>query len=610
MGTSLGPRPLDDTVAALRSTRVLGSLDDGVLRSIAEAAEWEMVEAGEAVCEQGAPADALYLLISGRLSVVTTTEHGIERMVGHVYPGEPVGEMALLSDERRSATVRALRDSVLLRLDQSDFRQLIPQHPAALLALNRLLIERLHDLLQGRRSKVLERVIAVVPACPGAPVRALSTRLTELPGARRLRVIDATHVREALGTATIGPLGPHDRVASWLEAQEATGDTLLLVGDAEDEAWTRRCLRHADRILFVGVGTASPGGLPWSEVIANRTDTHARRRRDLALVHPDDAVAPSPAGPWLDTLDVDLHHHVRLGVRPDIKRLRRFICGEAVGLSLSGGAARGLAHLGVLRALEELQVPVDFVCGTSMGAIVGSQLALGLSAAAARASTKRGFGSWKIFDWTLPVTSACGGRWFEAHLRATFGDRGVEDLWLPFRCVSASLIRAQPVVHRRGPVWRAVLASSALPGVFPPIVEGDDLLADGVLLDNLPVHHAVEAGCGHIIAVNVINTLDTTMASGMVLPSEPLQRLAERLLPGAGRRTPGLTDYVLRSFFLPTLRDIEGIRRKSDLYIEPPVNQFHYLDVRPFDEIVEVGYGAARERLAAWLAQSPSVPRR
>lgn len=611
MPTPLGPRPIDDTVAALRSTLVFGALDEHVLRSIAAAAEWVMVEAGETLCIQGAPADALYLLITGRLSVYIGGggDERDERMVGPVYPGESVGEMAILSDERRSATVRARRDAVLLRLDQADFRELIPQHPSALLALNRLLIERLHALLQGHRPKATERVIALIPACAGAPTRALSARLAEAAGDRPLQIVDAARIRAATASPAPGPLGPDYHVARWLDDLEARGDVLLLVGDLEDEAWTRRCVRHADRVLLVGRSDAAPEDLPWSAALAERGGARAHQRLELALVHPDDAGSPSGTARWLDALRVDLHHHVRLGHRSDVSRLLRFLRGEAVGLALAGGAARGLAHLGVLRALEEARVPVDFVCGTSMGAIIGSKVALGWSPSEVQRSMRRGFGSWKIFDFTVPVVAACGGRWFGAHLDDTFGERLIEDLWLPFRCVSSSLIRAQAVVHQRGRVARAVLASSALPGVFPPIVEDDDILADGVLLDNLPLDLAALAGCGHTIAVNVINTLDTTMARGLGHRGEPLQRLVDRLLPGGGGRAPIISDYVLRSFFLPTLRDMERIRERADVYIEPPVDRFHFLDVRPFDDIVEAGYHAGRERVEAWLARSPAVPR-
>ena len=609
MATPLGPRPVEETVAALRSTLVFGSLEEHVLRSIADASEWVVAEAGEAVCTQGAPADALYLLISGRLSVFIDAADGKERMVGPVYPGESVGEMAILSDERRSATVRARRDSVLLRLEQADFRELIPRHPAALLALNRLLVERLHALLQGQRPKIAERVIALVPACEGAPTRELAARLREVSGHRPLRAIDAATIRKAMDSPAPGPLGPDDRVARWLDEQEAHGGALLLLCDLEDEHWTRRSIRHADRLLLVGRSDAAPGDLPWLSAFTERSGAGAHQRRELALVQPDGAATPAGALRWLDALRVDLHHHVRLGVRSDLARLLRFLRGEAVGLALAGGAARGLAHVGVLRALEEAGVPVDFLCGTSMGAIIGAKTAMGWRSDEVHRSMRRGFGSWKIFDFTVPVLAACGGRWLEAHLRDTFADRRIEELWLPFRCVSSSLIRAEAVVHRRGPTGRAVLASSALPGVFPPVFEDDDILADGVLLDNLPVDLATEAGCGHVIAVNVINALDTTMARGLDRRGAPLQPLIDRLLPGGADRAPFLPDYVLRSFFLPTLRGMERIRERVSLYIEPPVDRFHYLDVRPFDEIIEVGYQEARERIAWWLDRTPGVPR-
>lgn len=612
MPITLHPRSLDETVDALRST-VFGKVEEAELQSIAEEATWVGLEAGEMLFPQGMVADALYLLVSGRLSVLVRAEDGTERLMGTVYPGESVGEMAILSDERRSATVRARRDAVLLRLDQASFRELIPRHPGALLALNRLLIDRLRAVLQGQRRKVTERVIAIIPACAGAPTRALARRLAEVSraGSGSLLVVDAARAREAVGSTSPGSRIPAERVARWLDAQEAQHDLLLLVGDTDDEAWTRRCLRQADRVLLVGRGDAAPGHLPWSAAIAQRARTRADQRHELALVHSDDTPAPTGAARWLDLLSVPLHHHVRLGKDRDVARLLRFLRGEAIGLALSGGAARGFAHVGVLRALEEARVPIDFVCGTSMGAIIGSKVALGWSAEEVRRSMRRGFARFGVLDVTLPLVSACGGRGVEAHLAATFGDRPIEDLWLPFRCVSSSLIRAQKIVHRRGPVRRALQATSALPGVFPPLLEDDDVLADGVLLDNLPVGLAVEAGCGHTVAVNVINTIDTSMTRVLRAGVRPLERLLGRLQPSpfSEGRPPGISDLVLRSFFLPTLRDIERIRAQIDLYIEPPVDQFHFLDPRAFDAVAQVGYESARARIEGWLESHPATPR-
>lgn len=607
MPITLHPRSLDETVDALRST-VFGKLDEAELRSITDEACWVGLEAGETLFRQGVLADSLYLLVSGRLSVFVHDDDGTERLMGTVYPGESVGEMAILTEERRSATVRARRDAVLLRLDQAGFRELIPRHPAALLALNRLLIDRLRAVLQGQRRKVQERVVALIPACAGAPTRALADRLVAAGRDLSLLMVDAARVREALGVHGPRAPVPAERVARWLDTQEAQHDLLLLVGDPEDEDWTRRCLRQADRVLLVGQSGGHPGDLPWSAALAERMKPRSDQRQELALVHPDDAPAPTGTARWLDALGVPLHHHVRLGVARDIERLLRFLRGQAVGLALAGGAARGFAHLGVLRALEEARIPIDFVCGTSMGAIIGSKVALGWSAADVH-KRMRSFARLGILDLTVPVVSACAGRRLEEHLRGTFQDRPIEDLWLPFRCVSASMIRAQKVVHRRGLIWRAVLASSALPGVFPPVIEGEDVLADGVVLDNLPVGLAVEAGCGHTIAVNVINTFDTSMTRVLRAGVRPLDRLIARAHPSGEGRPPGISDLVMRGFFLPTLRDIERIRAQIDLYIEPQVDQFHFLDPRPLDAVADVGYESARARIEAWLAGHASVPR-
>ncbi len=154
---------------------------------------------------------------------------------------------------------------------------------------------------------------------------------------------------------------------------------------------------------------------------------------------------------------------------------------------LAGGGARAFAHLGALDVLLDAGVRVDRVAGVSMGSFIAGQLACGRDSAAIDACC---FEEWvrrnPINDYTLPRTALIRGHKAEAMLERVFGELRVEELAMPFYCVSANLRGSRLVVERSGPMVEAVGASISLPLIAPPIVREDRLLIDGSLLDNLP----------------------------------------------------------------------------------------------------------------------------
>ena len=166
--------------------------------------------------------------------------------------------------------------------------------------------------------------------------------------------------------------------------------------------------------------------------------------------------SPGPRGTarWLEQRDFDRHYHVRADEPGDLARLARVLTGNAVGLVLGGGGARGFAHIGVLRALRELGVPVDLVGGTSIGAIIGAQIATGLGASEIQEAGREQ--STSLFDPTLPIVSLSSGRRLGARLLDTFGGLEIEDLPIPFFCVSTNLTEASEVIHRRGALTSAI----------------------------------------------------------------------------------------------------------------------------------------------------------
>ena len=284
-----------------------------------------------------------------------------------------------------------------------------------------------------------------------------------------------------------------------------------------------------------------------------------------------------------------------------MERLGRFVRRRPVSLALAGGAALGFAHIGVLHALSEAGIPIDLVCGTSMGAIVSGQVALGLGWEDVFRETRRHFRGNSIYDATPPLVSLFKAKRMDARLQMIVGDAQIEDLWVKFFCVSSNLTRAAAEVHERGSLKRAMRASSAVPGLFPPILKANgEMLVDGALVNNLPADLAAARHGGSVIAVNVIPTIDQVTTGGYREGASAFRALLSRMKTDPQKRSPTIVDLLMRSIFLPTVSAAGRIRATATLYIEPPLERFGFLNTKKFDEIVETGYRAAEETLRGW----------
>lgn len=387
---------------------------------------------------------------------------------------------------------------------------------------------------------------------------------------------------------------------------ERSGDCTILEADTGDTAWTRRAIRLADQILLV----ADPGFDPALssielKYIQNFSSENAQR---AALVFVSDRIVKARAAAFLDRRPMACYH-VRPSNVADCSRLARIVTGRSIGLVLGGGGARGLAHIGVYRALTESGVPVDSVGGTSMGAILGGAIAQQMSAddvlRLALGIVQRGN---PIGDYVLPIVSMIKGRRFTRAIQEAFGDLLIEDLPVPYFAAASDLTLEQRVIIDRGPLWRAARASSSLPGIAPPMIEGGHLLVDGGILSNVPADIMRERGAGQILAVHIEGTETTAYDSGLAkLTSHPgeapdLARiLANRAAPQAKRiEYPGLPMLLLRCALLGAKAQEKSSRAPATVWATLPVTEYGLLDWSAADRFVEIGYRHAMENMALW----------
>ena len=402
------------------------------------------------------------------------------------------------------------------------------------------------------------------------------------------------------GAAQLPVSDPSDpAIVAWLAEQEANYQHILFVCDYQWSEWTNRCLSQADRVLIL----ADPNGDPTPAAVENKLrQLTAHLRTDLVFLHTMQTERPQGTAAWFKGRDVVECFHIRYERQSDQARLSRLLTGRANALVFSGGGARGFAHLGVFRALNELAIPIDYVGGVSIGALISLTIAAGKSYEETAALAKEFSGSDGWTDYTLPITSLMSSKRVTDTVRNVCGDIQLEDTWLPYFCVSTNLTTAEQVLHRRGPAWRAVRASLAIPGVFTPVIENDEVLVDGGVMDNFPVDVMAKLSESiHIIGVSVSThqirkvdyNFDTHISGWRILRSR-INPFSKRL------RSPSLVGTILRTLDINSVHKSRETTLLADVIIKPEVRKWGFLDFASYKEIEEAGYDAASEILRDW----------
>jgi NTE family protein len=378
-----------------------------------------------------------------------------------------------------------------------------------------------------------------------------------------------------------------DETTDWYNRFEAEHDLVFYEGDGPDSAWTQFCLRQADRILLVARADTKIPLHPFERRFFKR-DLAAPP--ELLLLHPSGGVSGMPDHVELRSDLFGTHHHVREGDSGDIKRLARFVAGSAVNIVLAGGGARGFAHIGVLKALHEAGVPFDYVAGTSMGGIIAAGLAMEWDIEELKARVKAAFVDVNpLSDFTIPLIALFRGAKVSGLLHEHFGDTRIEDLPKPFFCVSSDLTTGHDYVHRSGPVWRALRASVALPGILPPVtVEGGHLLVDGGVTNNLPVDVMAAEARGPIIALDVSGEIDLR-----AFDSEYGERPVWSLIAQRMRGSPSIISILMRAGTVGSTAQRRVVREQADFLFEPPLEGIEMRDWKAFDRAIAQGYAHA-----------------
>jgi len=394
------------------------------------------------------------------------------------------------------------------------------------------------------------------------------------------------HAIEAFGqSVSVVDASSRGEPTQWFSNVEHGCDVVLYVAEADETAWVQQIFRQTDRMFSVALGDHPPAPGPKA--------SPGDHPSDLILVHRAVAAAPSGSAIWRQALAPARMFHARQGIRADINRLARVITGRAVGLVLSGGGARAYAHIGAIRALHARGVPIDSIGGVSMGAIVGAGVAMGWDDAELDQRIRKAFvDSSPVDDVALPLIAMTSGGKVRARLAEHFGDRDIADLWLPFFCLSSNLTTGVYRTHDRGLLRDALAASSALPGVLPPFIEGDNVLVDGAVMKNFPVDLMRALQSGPIVGVDVGHGRSVT-AHDMEGPGS----LGRWFLSGDWRKGPPIVSLLIRSATVTAERDATAVHEATDVLILPMVDDIEIRDWKAYQPAVDAGERATLEAL-------------
>ncbi|KAM7535792.1 hypothetical protein Aperf_G00000092904 [Anoplocephala perfoliata] len=483
------------------------------------------------------------------------------------------------------------------------------------------------------------RAIAILPTSSDINTEAFTLELQHVMSVFGSTVrLTSDIVKKRLGESALDSLNDY-RLCSWLNHQEDLHRMVFYIADSygtPSTAWTRRCLRQADCVVLLALASASdPTKLSPVEQAMNYLSTKVTKI--LVLLYPLEVEYPpvKRTAVWLNARPwVTQHYHIRCPPRvlnptvknlisfyskvflveepsphSDMSRLARYLTGQAVGLVLGGGGAKGGAHVGVIRVLQDAGIPTDMVGGTSMGALIGAMWAEETRVAQLSQRSGDYFTAlnsiWSnLRDITYPTVSLMSGRKFNKNLEAAFKDRQIEDLWLPYFCVTTDITNCKMRIHTSGSLWRYVRSSMSLAGYLPPLcdpVDGSYLL-DGGYVNNVPADVMAALGAKTVYAVDVGSEFETKLTnygdrlSGWWLMYQRVFRCC-----GQPIKIPNFAEIQSRLAYISYTRQLEEIKASGIChYLRPPIDKFQTLQFGAFEEIVGVGYQYGKEVLASW----------
>ncbi len=628
---------------------------------------------GDMICQQSSPADAFYALVSGRVYCYALNSAGQKEEVDFILRGMHFGIISTLTGENHSHTYEAINDSVVLKIDKDEFSNLLKATPKLAVSLSQSLSKRIHSHVNHNREIQECRIISVYAPVKGSGSSTyaanLALHLKQEASKNVLLLSLSSDINEQIvDLADI--ISDHNRVSGHIIKDRLPIDILPVKFDSRNPAIVARIsqfvsapatsynfivldlpnemdevvmktLLQSDAIHLVTVDKQEHLATTRhviDQLQANLKDKFDPNHIQVILSGVNENPDYSPAQ-IKETLNYDVFlqlphlkpdeftfEQINVGfsiVRVDegsdyafvIKRLARQISGVLVGVVLGGGAALGLAHVGVIRVLEREGIPVDIVVGSSMGALIGGLWAVGNKADELE-KYAREFSSWKdiakVVDPILPIAGVVGGIGIRKWVQGKLKDKTFHHTKIPIKIVAYDLYHRKELVIDDGQLVDAIHKSVAIPGVIRPIMENNQMIIDGGVLNPLPTNVLVDMGVKKIIAINVLQSPEQVVwgfyQEQEVLKQElripfskhPFKYIGLRLKIFFGKAiTPNMADIIVRTLQATEYILAEQSGKQADVLIHPDLKGINWYELYEVDRLIKRGEEAAMKALPA-----------
>ncbi len=563
---------MEERAKILKKLPLFSPLDWAAIRSTVGKAEVVVFKRNDVVVQEGEHGEAFYVVDSGRLQAYTRLKSGVERVFAHYYDGDCFGEMAL-TGEPHWCSVRVLNDAVLLRIRRDDFEEAALKHPELGFRVRQVLAQRIIDLREERKRAKWSTAISLYSVEPHTGKQMLAYNLAaslaaetlepvalldlsgRLPGPALITSENLNMTHSKMGFDLLrAPLKGTEAEANFIPHLFSTlikqYNYVVLSLPEEFSPPVQQCLEQSDRIFVVT--TTEEEKIYRTRLFLNELRNltpYCMKKLQVMGMYED--ISSETSLPELEhklghPLDRYLERIPRneLSMSPDIepyvlrvpkarfshgvRHLARELGNGLVGLALGSGAARGLAHIGIIRVLERENIVVDVVAGNSIGALIAAAWAAGKNADEMEeiALRVRGRGVLRLMDPVFPRGGLLKGEKLRKFLREIFGDKTFAQTLIPLRIGATNLETLEEIVYSQGPLVDAVRASASIPGIFEPVYHDGQAIIDGGMLNPVPIDFLVKMGVNRIIAVNTVPG-QQEMRTNVLLQAE-LRQLREQ----------------------------------------------------------------------------------
>lgn len=589
------------SIYKLKDMPIFKNVSERFFNRITSAFNPIQISCGETLFVEGDLCNNLFLIAGGRLRLPLHREK--EKIFLELGRGALIGELAALTKAPRQTSAYAVRDTLLLSLTKESFDNLLEEFPHELIELIAPSILRLSKTNKLQNSYGSREILFYFddPSMSKAVVEMAKNMLQKYGSCKVVS-------RECLSKDLYNIDIQSDKILSdvnfiaWFINQSVDYVYNIYQVEKDFTNWGKKCCRECDRaLIFCRAEKIDELQKQTYDII--KEAERVNKTIDIVLIHPEDTKLPSQTKRWLQKFpDLNIYH-IRENSKKDLARVIRLVSGNGVSLALWGGGAPSLVQLGLLKAIDELGIPVDSVAGTSSGSYIAALIAMDYSPSEIIEIIKymEPQGTRKWLDFTIPIISLAKGIKKNNSIKDLFKDLLIEDLWIQFFAVSTNLYTNKVYVPREGKVWEAVGFSTGIPIIYPPLTNDEgELIVDGAILNNQPVDIIQK----HIKPGRVITSFMETPKLRKVdknYAKKPLWKFIKNKINRSNNNFYlSILDIIHRLMMMSSRVHSANISNNADFCVKFPPCNIGLFENTPnnVDHLVEIGYRRTMESAA------------